>query len=117
MWLERWLGHSRTETEAQEFLSKISTLSSIREMWANIEERQKEFLQNLKPAGLERAVEYTNFQGQRCAYTMQRMLLHVVNHGTYHRGQLTMMLRQLGAVPQPTEFLRYFDLLAEESKA
>jgi uncharacterized damage-inducible protein DinB len=27
------------------------------------------------------------------------MLQHVVNHGTYHRGQVTTMLRQLGAAP------------------
>ena len=27
------------------------------------------------------------------------MLQHVVNHGSYHRGQVTMMLRQLGVAP------------------
>jgi uncharacterized damage-inducible protein DinB len=27
------------------------------------------------------------------------MLQHVVNHGSYHRGQVTTMLRQLGAKP------------------
>ncbi len=27
------------------------------------------------------------------------MLQHVVNHGTYHRGQIVTMLRQLGAAP------------------
>ena len=28
-----------------------------------------------------------------------QMLQHVVNHGSYHRGQVTTMLRQLGAAP------------------
>ena len=28
-----------------------------------------------------------------------QMVQHVVNHGSYHRGQLTTMLRQLGAAP------------------
>jgi uncharacterized damage-inducible protein DinB len=27
------------------------------------------------------------------------MVQHVVNHGSYHRGQLTTMFRQLGATP------------------
>jgi uncharacterized damage-inducible protein DinB len=32
---------------------------------------------------------------------------HVVNHSTYHRGQLAMMLRQLGQAPPSTDFTRY----------
>ena len=28
-----------------------------------------------------------------------QMVQHVVNHGSYHRGQVTTMLRQLGAAP------------------
>jgi uncharacterized damage-inducible protein DinB len=27
------------------------------------------------------------------------MLQHLVNHGSYHRGQVTTMLRQMGATP------------------
>jgi uncharacterized damage-inducible protein DinB len=34
------------------------------------------------------------------------MLQHVVNHGSYHRGQVTTMLRQLGAPPP-----KYMDLI------
>ena len=28
-----------------------------------------------------------------------QMVQHIVNHGSYHRGQLTTMYRQLGAAP------------------
>jgi uncharacterized damage-inducible protein DinB len=35
----------------------------------------------------------------------------VVNHSTYHRGQITTLLRQLGAEPAVTDFLVYFDEL------
>ena len=38
-------------------------------------------------------------------------MYHVVNHSTYHRGQLTTMLRQLGKVPVPTDFLVFHDEL------
>jgi uncharacterized damage-inducible protein DinB len=34
------------------------------------------------------------------------MLQHVVNHGSYHRGQITTMLRQLGAKPP-----QYMDMI------
>jgi uncharacterized damage-inducible protein DinB len=37
------------------------------------------------------------------------MLVHVVNHATYHRGQVTTMLRQLGAAPALSmDMIAYF---------
>ena len=32
---------------------------------------------------------------------------HVVNHSTYHRGQLATQLRQLGHTPPNTDFIRF----------
>jgi uncharacterized damage-inducible protein DinB len=43
------------------------------------------------------------------------MVRHVVNHGTYHRGQVAAMLRQLGYSPPPTDYLVFFDELARPS--
>jgi uncharacterized damage-inducible protein DinB len=37
------------------------------------------------------------------------MVQHVVNHGSYHRGQLTTMFRQLGSTPaKSTDLIGYF---------
>jgi uncharacterized damage-inducible protein DinB len=33
---------------------------------------------------------------------------HLVNHGTYHRGQVTTLLRQLGAQPILTDLMHFF---------
>jgi uncharacterized damage-inducible protein DinB len=33
---------------------------------------------------------------------------HLMNHRTYHRGQVTTMLRQLGAVPVGTDLSRFY---------
>lgn len=41
------------------------------------------------------------------------MLLHVVNHSSYHRGQVTTMLRQLGATPAVTDYLAHRDELSD----
>jgi uncharacterized damage-inducible protein DinB len=32
------------------------------------------------------------------------LLQHLANHSTYHRGQVALMMRQLGAEPLPTDF-------------
>ncbi|PYR77272.1 MAG: hypothetical protein DMF86_09685 [Acidobacteria bacterium] len=50
-------------------------------------------------AGVARTFEYTLLNGQAGASPFWQMLQHVVNHGSYHRGQITTMLRQLGAAP------------------
>jgi uncharacterized damage-inducible protein DinB len=36
------------------------------------------------------------------------MFQHVINHATYHRGQVTMMLRQLGAAPVATDLILFY---------
>jgi uncharacterized damage-inducible protein DinB len=39
------------------------------------------------------------------------MVQHVVNHASYHRGQITTMLRQLGSAPaKPMDMIAYFRL-------
>ena len=49
--------------------------------------------------GIHRGIEYKLLSGQPGASIFWHMLQHVVNHATYHRGQVTTMLRQLGALP------------------
>jgi uncharacterized damage-inducible protein DinB len=44
-------------------------------------------------------IEYKLLSGQPGASPLWQMLQHVVNHGSYHRGQITTKLRQLGAQP------------------
>jgi uncharacterized damage-inducible protein DinB len=39
------------------------------------------------------------FSGVSSAQPFWQLLQHLVNHGSYHRGQITTMLRQLGAAP------------------
>lgn len=41
-----------------------------------------------------------------CAYW--KVLLHVVNHATLHRGQVVAMLRQLGHTPPSTDLFYYY---------
>lgn len=43
-------------------------------------------------------------------------MYHLVNHSSYHRGQVITMLRQLGAQVVPTDFLVYHDELQGEPR-
>ena len=48
---------------------------------------------------MNRPFEYRSFDGTLQQQPFSQMLQHVVNHGSYQRGQVTMMLRQLGVAP------------------
>ena len=45
------------------------------------------------------SIEYRLLSGQPAANRAWHIVQHLVNHATYHRGQVTTMLRQLGAAP------------------
>ena len=49
--------------------------------------------------GVDRVIAYTMINGDARQSVFWHMLQHVVNHASYHRGQVTTMLRQLGATP------------------
>lgn len=108
LWLGRWLEPPCTGSNPLE----CSELGALRMRWAEIERQQLEFLRRLTAAELDRRISYENPPGTRWTYTLRQMLQHVVNHSTYHRGQVAAMLRQLGAVPPPTDYLVFFDELA-----
>ena len=57
------------------------------------------FIGAMDETGIDRVYEYKVLSGQPGSSPFWQMLQHVVNHASYHRGQVTAMLRQLGAQP------------------
>jgi len=106
IWLERWKGRSpRALPAAQE----VPTLETLKEKWGPVEEGQRGFVEGLTEARMEEPISYVNTKGEAWAYPLGEMLVHVVNHSTYHRGQVATMLRQLGKAPLPTDYLVFLD--------
>lgn len=61
---------------------------------------------NASLAALEHVFMYQNSRKEQFKQPIYQMIIHVFNHGTYHRGQLVNMLRQAGIekIPQ-TDFI------------
>jgi uncharacterized damage-inducible protein DinB len=110
IWLERWNGHS---PEALLDATNFPTPDALAQRWAEIQQAQKAFLKAVTYERLHANLRYTNTRGQSFAYPLWQQMVHVVNHSSYHRGQITTLLRQLGAVPIPTDLLEYYDEKAE----
>ena len=86
-------------------------LAALRSRWAELAADQREFVNRVTAADLGRRISYINDAGERWTYTLADMLRHVVNHGTYHRGQVATMLRRLGVAPPNTDYLTYVDAI------
>jgi uncharacterized damage-inducible protein DinB len=63
----------------------------------------------MTPAACDDVVHFTFIGGGDGALRREDIVLHVVNHTTYHRGHITAMLNQMSVQPQATDlpvFLR-----------
>ena len=68
------------------------------------------YAEDLSDSDAEASIDFVFIGGGQGALSRDAILLHVVNHGTYHRGQLVTMLRQLGAEPIGTDFIQFVRL-------
>jgi uncharacterized damage-inducible protein DinB len=106
IWLERWQGRSpKALLEAATF----PRVQSLESKWETVERDQVQFIEALTPQRLVEELAYLNQKGQRYSYPLWQQMVHVVNHSSYHRGQVTTLLRQLGAEAVSTDFLVYYD--------
>ena len=104
LWLQRWLGESPTGAPAW---TAEPSLRELKARLAAIEAERAAFLAGRTDEDLGDVVSYRGGDGQAFAHPLGDLIRHVVNHSTYHRGQLATMLRQLGHTPPSTDFTRY----------
>jgi uncharacterized damage-inducible protein DinB len=95
-WFMRWQGESPTALLPAD---RFPDLPSLEAAWREHEGRMRAFVGGLDANGTARVIQYTLLSGQPGASPIWQMVQHVVNHASYHRGQLTTMLRQIGAEP------------------
>ena len=115
-WLQFWKGimppeQYRALSEELFEPGRFPNSDAVKSKWTQIETEQVEFAQTLTDESLQRPAVW-----KRGAIVLELPLVaymqHVVNHSTYHRGQVTLMLRQLGAEPLPTDFHLFLSLHA-----
>ena len=102
VWLQRWQGASPT---ARPDWAMAPSAARLRAVLTDLERERAAFLAPLGDADFARPVSYTLFNGTPGLNPLGALVLHLVNHGTYHRGQVVTMLRQLGHAPPPTDLL------------
>lgn len=107
-----WIWTARLDGESPAAFPTVGDLpdvATLRRAWAALDERVDRIVSSLDDAGAIRTIEYRTMSFGPAASTVAQILQHVANHGTYHRGQVTTMVRQLGAAaPKATDLIFFY---------
>jgi uncharacterized damage-inducible protein DinB len=105
LWMERFQGRSPAALpDTQQF----ATAAALQEHWLGQEPALLAFVKGLTQEDLDRTMEYKSLKFGMYRNALWQSMQHVVNHGTYHRGQVTTLLRQLGAQPVLTDLMHFY---------
>ena len=105
LWLCRWLGRPNPAVPQGR---DLTSLAAVRARWKEIEAERRAFLSGFTDARLAETRVVKPSTGGEFRHSFGEMLRHVVDHSSYHRGQVVTMLRQVGAVPPTTGLIYYY---------
>jgi uncharacterized damage-inducible protein DinB len=104
IWLSRWRGESPTRLENQD---DYPTRDALMQRWPLVHSAMTDFLGTQTPKSLARDVQYRNTRGELFSLPLADLMLHVIDHGTYHRGQINTMIKRTGGQPANISYLQY----------
>ena len=96
----------------------LSFRSLDQELYADFDELRRErastdaaiegFCRDLTDERLSADIVYATTAGKRYSHPLAPALVHLFNHETHHRGQITTLLSQLGIDPAATDVIEYY---------
>lgn len=114
LWLSRIIASLFPQAENTFYIQKPTTDQLTQGVTlATIKERFEQiftgYMQVFETIGEDAApvITYRNLSDIPCEYTLPILIQHVVNHGTYHIGNISSNLRQLGEASTPIDFTLY----------
>ena len=69
------------------------------------------YLNEHKFETFEEMIFYKNTKGRKYESTIREIITQVINHSTYHRGQMAMLLSNSGMQPPATDYIAYRRLI------
>ncbi len=112
LWLHRVRGWPPPDVE----LWKQYPPDELAVLHARGAEGWKEFLNEVNEDDLYRTLKYTNYTGQPFENRVLEILVHTVNHASYHRGQIALRMRQQGYEPVNTDFITFDRIISGQLK-
>lgn len=101
LWLHRILDLPAPDVE----LWKRYPLERLKEMSEEASTRWLQFIH--EHDNFNRQLRYNNYVGLAFENNVEHIMIHTVNHATYHRGQVALLMRERGYEPVNTDFITY----------
>jgi uncharacterized damage-inducible protein DinB len=107
IWQQRFAG-----AESVKPLTKddVPTYTALKAKWKETEDGFAKLLAVLTEKQLLEVITFKNSKGEPVSQLRWQALQHLINHESYHRGQITTMIRQLGGTPANTDLIGFYRL-------
>jgi uncharacterized damage-inducible protein DinB len=86
-------------------------LSALAEAWPGLHRKWIDWSHSFTSEDWARPLVYSNQPGAESRVPFWQIVMHVTNHGSYHRGQVATLLRQSGIKPPGTDLITYYKSL------
>jgi uncharacterized damage-inducible protein DinB len=114
VWNERIEGRSPTSLVGG---SGFPDLESVRSKLEEMDSYYIDYVSRLTQQDLDRVIHYKSFAGEEFSNPLWQTLHQLTNHASYHRGQITTLLRQLGAKAVTTDLIAFYRERAAAARA
>src|SRR4051812_49318180 len=104
-WFGRIHGDPDSQTSTYPPKGDLAGLSSD---WFALLDRAVDWSAKLSEAEWNNVISYKDSRGNSHQTALLPIIMHVVNHGSYHRGQVSQLLRQSGATPPNTDLINFY---------
>ena len=105
VWLHRWMGRPNPAVAQGK---DLASLAEVRSRWEAVEAERGSFVTGITDQRLDETRLVKPSSGGEYVHTFRQMFRHFINHSSYHRGQITTFLRQLGADAPSTDLILYY---------
>jgi uncharacterized damage-inducible protein DinB len=82
-------------------------LEFLQSGFPELHQRWRDWLASLPPDAPSQEISYSDLKGNQWKQPLWQIMLHVVNHATHHRGQVSGFLRSMGHTPPPVDLSFY----------
>ena len=94
--------------DPNEAVIRESNWATLEKEWPAIQRKWEAWAEGLQDSDLGRMIACKSMDGIAYEVVAEKVVLHLVNHDSLHRGQVMGMIRQLGIAPPPTDLMMYF---------
>ena len=103
-----WLARLTGGADPQRLTDEDRLLPAVQSAWPPLLDRWREWAAGLTDEQASGPFFYTDQRGHSWTQPVWQVVLHVVNHGTHHRGQVSGFLRILGHTPPVLDLHLYY---------